>query len=140
MPPKVRSTGLDHVQLAMPVGGKVAARQFYGKFLGLTEVAKPEALLSRGGCWFEGANTNIHLAVLPEFTPASKAHHAFLVSDLEDMRRKLQSGGVHIVHDGTLKRVRRFYSNDPFGNRLEFIQGGDGFSQQASQSDRSTKE
>jgi hypothetical protein len=25
--------------------------------------------------------------------------------------------------------VRRFYADDPFGNRIEFIQQGDGFSQ-----------
>jgi len=43
---------IDHVQLAMPVGEEDRARGFYGELLGMTEIAKPEELAKRGGCWF----------------------------------------------------------------------------------------
>jgi len=33
--------GLDHVQLAIPIGGEDKARAFYQGVLGLTEVPKP---------------------------------------------------------------------------------------------------
>jgi catechol 2,3-dioxygenase-like lactoylglutathione lyase family enzyme len=69
--------------------------------------------------------------VQPEFIPARKAHPAFLIADLEAFRTKLASAGIPITPDNTLPNVRRFYAADPFGNRLEFIQDGDGFSQQS---------
>ena len=46
--------GMDHILLAMPADGEARARRFYGEMLGLTEVARPEPLTSRAGCWFEG--------------------------------------------------------------------------------------
>jgi hypothetical protein len=33
------------------------------------------------------------------------------------------------IPPGREDEARRFYAADPFGNRLEFIQDGDGFSQ-----------
>ena len=121
--------GLDHVQLAMPTGGEDEARGFYGGLLGLVEIEKPEPLASRGGCWFTGPSTIVHLGVQQGFAPARKAHPAFLVADLDGLRARLIDGGVPIVPDDALPGVRRFYAADPFGNRLEFIQNGDGFSQ-----------
>jgi len=53
--------GIDHVQLAIPVGGEQVAREFYVGVLGLTEVPKPAALSVRGGAWFEAGTTRCHL-------------------------------------------------------------------------------
>jgi catechol 2,3-dioxygenase-like lactoylglutathione lyase family enzyme len=121
--------GLDHVQLAMPAGREDQARAFYAGLLGLRELGKPAPLAARGGCWFEGPAIQIHLGVEADFTPARKAHPALRVADLEVCRRVLAAGGVQIVPDTTLPDVRRFYVADPFGNRLELIQDGDGFAQ-----------
>ena len=41
--------GLDHVQVAAPVGAEDDARRFYGGLLGLPELDKPAALQNRGG-------------------------------------------------------------------------------------------
>jgi catechol 2,3-dioxygenase-like lactoylglutathione lyase family enzyme len=117
--------GLDHVQIAIPPGGEVRAREFYGNLLELREVEKPEPLAIRGGCWFEGPGIQLHLGVQKAFVPALKAHPAFLVADLEGFRRKLEGAGIPTVPDATLPDVRRLYVADPFGNRLEFIQDGD---------------
>ena len=71
-------TGIDHIQIAMPPGQEAIARKFYGQLLGLDEVPKPAPLTQRGGCWFRGPNTKLHLGVEIEFKPARKAHPAFL--------------------------------------------------------------
>lgn len=120
-----RLTGIDHLQLAMPRDGETQARDFYGVLLGLNEVAKPEALATRGGCWFIGPNLHLHLGVADDFQPARKAHPAFRVSDLATLRERLRSSGVAIDADDSLPGVRRFYAADPFGNRIEFIEDAD---------------
>ena len=119
--------GLDHIQLAMPPGEETAARYFYGELLGLTEIAKPEPLAARGGCWFEGRRIQLHLGVQTDFVPARKAHPAFLVNDLTALRAKLEAAHVPISVDEALPTVQRFHTSDPFGNRLEFFQDGHGF-------------
>lgn len=122
--------GLDHIQLAMPAGQEPQARAFYGGVLGLVEVAKPAPLAARGGCWFAAPGAQIHLGVEAEFAPQRKAHPALLVRDLAACQRALEAAGVAVLPDDTLPDVRRCYASDPFGNRIEFIQDGDGFAQQ----------
>jgi catechol 2,3-dioxygenase-like lactoylglutathione lyase family enzyme len=122
--------GLDHVQLAIPRGVEDEARRFYGGLLGLTEVEKPAALAGRGGCWFAGRNTVLHLGVEEPFAPARKAHPALLVSDLDACRAALAAAGAAVVPEESVVAVHRFYTADPFGNRIELIQDGDGFGQQ----------
>jgi catechol 2,3-dioxygenase-like lactoylglutathione lyase family enzyme len=121
--------GIDHIQLAMPAGAEAEARRFYSELLGLTEIAKPATLAARGGCWFNGPGIQVHLGVEQEFAPARKAHPAFLVADLPACRQHLAQAGIATTPDQTVPGVRRFYAADPFGNRIEFIQDGDGFSQ-----------
>ncbi|MGB0387696.1 MAG: VOC family protein [Ardenticatenaceae bacterium] len=125
----MKLVGIDHVQLAMPAGAEEQARDFYGALLGLKEVDKPEPLASRGGCWFEAPGIIVHLGVQDGFVAARKAHPAFLASNLDELRNALKDAAVEVVVDRALEHVHRFYAMDPFGNRIEFIQDGDGFSQ-----------
>lgn len=127
----MRVVGLDHVQLAMPAGGEEEARRFYVGVLGMTEVAKPESLASRGGCWFECRGAVLHLGVEADFQPARKAHPALRVTDLEATWTELEAAGAPVVGDDSLPNVRRFYTADPFGNRIEILQDGDGFAQRS---------
>jgi catechol 2,3-dioxygenase-like lactoylglutathione lyase family enzyme len=122
---------LDHVQLAMPPGGEEKARRFYAGVLGMTEVAKPPSLASRGGCWFEALGTVVHLGIEQPFVAARKAHPAFVVADLGVCRAVLAAAGAAVVADDSLPNVRRCYTADPFGNRIELIQHGDGFSERS---------
>lgn len=112
---------LDHVQLAMPRGGENAARAFYRDVLGLREEAKPVELEGRGGCWFRSGPLRIHLGVDTAFRPARKAHPAFRCDDLAALAAALSAAGAPICRDGTFEGADRIYSEDPFGNRLEFI-------------------
>lgn len=113
---------LHHLQLAMPEGQEDRARAFYAGVLGLTEVAKPLALAGRGGVWFESGEVRVHLGVEMPFQPALKAHPAFTVQDIETLQDRLRGHGYVVWPDTAVPDVRRFYTNDPFGNRLEFLQ------------------
>jgi catechol 2,3-dioxygenase-like lactoylglutathione lyase family enzyme len=113
---------LDHVQLAMPAGGEPEAVAFYEGLLGLTNVPKPPHLAARGGCWFERGDLKVHLGVDAGFTPARKAHPAFIVRDLDGLVATLTEAGVTAKQDEPLEGYHRVYVDDPFGNRLELME------------------
>lgn len=115
-------TALHHVQLTMPKGAEPEARAFYADALGLTEVPKPAALQSRGGCWFESGSLRLHLGVEDDFRPATKAHPAFQVTDLSAACARLARAGVETLPDVDLPGIRRVFLRDPFGNRIELLE------------------
>ena len=116
-------TGLHHIQIAMPPGEETAGRAFYGDLLGLPEVPKPSELAPRGGLWFRNGSLELHLGVEREgFTPARRAHPAFIVNGLDELREKLDAAGYRIDEDVQLEGYRRFHVRDPFGNRLELVE------------------
>ena len=115
--------GIEHVQLAMPPGGEDAARGFYSGLLGLPERTKPPALAARGGCWFEAPGVKVHLGVDADFRAAQKAHPALLVDDLAGLQIALAAAGVEAVPDEPADGRERCYVSDPFGNRIELMQG-----------------
>lgn len=117
-------TGLDHVQLAMPVGAEDAGRAFYVGLLGLAELPKPPALATRGGFWVRAGAIDVHLGVEADFRAAKKAHPCFLVADLSVLRARLAEAGYPIKDDAEIPGRARFFSEDPFGNRLEFVAFG----------------
>ena len=114
-------TGLDHVQLAIPPGGEGRAREFYAALLGMAEVPKP-ATLSPSGCWFVGGAAMLHIGIDPDFRPAAKAHPAFLVDDLAALCIRLEAAGCPIREDKPVEGYVRFFTQDPFGNRIELME------------------
>src|ERR1700733_6932199 len=115
---------LDHVQIAAPRGCEAEARAFYGQLLGLKELEKPASLEKRGGVWFAIGDHQLHVGVDERFTPARKAHPAFRWADDGELRAvaaRLSAAGVRVGWDEQLPGVRRFFSSDPWGNRLEFL-------------------
>jgi catechol 2,3-dioxygenase-like lactoylglutathione lyase family enzyme len=113
---------IHHVQLACPAGSEGASRAFYVGVLGFAEVAKPPALAARGGCWFRRDGIELHLGVDRDFQPARKAHPGLLVRGLDDWAARLRAAGAPVAFDGEFPGMRRFYSQDPHGNRLEFLE------------------
>ena len=114
--------GIDHVQLAMPPGREVDAVAFYEGLLGLVHVAKPPALAVRGGCWFGTGSARVHLGVEADFRPARKAHPALVVADL---RSFVERSGIDLTWAHDIPDVVRGHVADPFGNRIELVDGGD---------------
>jgi catechol 2,3-dioxygenase-like lactoylglutathione lyase family enzyme len=117
----MRVLGLHHVQLAITAGGEPAARRFYGEVLGLTEIEKPASLADRGGVWFACGEQQIHCGVEAEVAP-SRRHPALLTDDLEATRRRLTAAGFSTNDDRQIPGFRRFYTIDPFRNRIEFLE------------------
>ena len=114
-------TGVDHVQLAMPVGAEDLARGFYSGMLGLREIAKPAVLALRGGVWFQCGALQLHLGADPEFQPARKAHPALVVEDFEEFTAALAEHGMTVTPEETVGGRLRAKLADPFGNRIELI-------------------
>ena len=119
------SYGLHHVQLALPPGGEDECRDFYVRVLGLTEVQKPANLATRGGLWVRADNLELHLGVEEAFTPARKAHPGIVVGDLDALAARLGGHDWTIEWDDNFPGMRRFYTHDNVGNRLEFLQPRD---------------
>jgi catechol 2,3-dioxygenase-like lactoylglutathione lyase family enzyme len=116
------SLALDHVQIAIPPGGEEQARAFFSGILGLAEIAKPAELSGFGGCWFELGDRQLHVGADSDFQAARKAHVAIRVSKLADFRARLVDAGCDIQDDAPLDGRARFFTSDPFGNRIEFIE------------------
>ncbi|MER7726486.1 VOC family protein [Streptomyces sp. NPDC096323] len=113
---------LDHVQLAAPAGSEEALRSYYVDVLGMTEIPKPPVLAARGGCWFRAGPVQLHLGVEADFRPARKAHPGLRVRNIEAYAARLTEHGAEVRWDGDLPGHRRFFSHDPVGNRLEFLE------------------
>lgn len=116
---------LVHVQLAAPRGCEAEARRFFGELLGLREVEKPEALRGRGGVWFGLDDAQqVHIGVENAFRGARKAHPAFEVdriAELEGVAGRLANAGSKVEWDEALPGYRRFFTADPWGNRIELL-------------------
>jgi len=116
--------GIDHVQLAAPPGCEAAARRFFGELLGLRELPKPAALAVRGGLWFECGAQQLHIGVEKDFHPAKKAHPALRLADeasITALRARLDAASVATRVDEEIADAVRFFADDPWGNRLEFV-------------------
>jgi catechol 2,3-dioxygenase-like lactoylglutathione lyase family enzyme len=115
--------GLDHVQLAGPPGCEPEARRFYGELLGLHEIDKPEPMRASGGVWFRAGEQELHIGIEEPFAAARKAHPGLRVApgDLDAIAQRLEAAGAPVDWDDRYPGVRRFYTADPFGNRLELL-------------------
>ena len=114
---------LDHVQIAAPRGCEGEARRFFGELLGLPELEKPEPLRERGGAWFSLGDRQLHVGVEDPFAPSRKAHPAFRLdaAALDALATRLVEAGAPVQWDDSLPGFRRFYTADPWGNRIELL-------------------
>lgn len=108
----------------MPAGREAAARAFYGTALGLREIRKPAPLAARGGVWYAVGDQELHLGVAEDFSPAKKAHPAFRAPDVAAVAERLREAGFAVRWDSALPDRPRFFTDDPFGNRVEILQAG----------------
>jgi catechol 2,3-dioxygenase-like lactoylglutathione lyase family enzyme len=128
---------IHHVQISCPAGSEERLRAFYIGVLGLSEKPKPTPLAARGGCWFYGpqsaapggiGGSELHLGVEEDFRPARKAHPGLLwpsLEALEELAGRLTEAGYPVTWSDELTLLepplRRFHTEDPHGNRLEFL-------------------
>lgn len=116
-------TGLDHLLIPAPKDSEAQARKFYGGFLGLFEMEKPLPLQGRGGVWFALPDgRQVHIGIETPFQPQKKAHPCFRTQDLDGVMDHFSKHGVSFTLDTSLQ-VSRIFTEDPWGNRLEIVQG-----------------
>ncbi|MDX6327722.1 MAG: hypothetical protein QOI83_105 [Streptomycetaceae bacterium] len=113
---------LDHIQLAAPPGSEPLLRSYYVEILGMTELRKPPVLAAHGGCWFASGAAQLHIGIEDDFRPAKKAHPGIRVDNIHPFAKRLTERGAKVVWDYDLPGHERFFSEDPVGNRLEFLQ------------------
>jgi catechol 2,3-dioxygenase-like lactoylglutathione lyase family enzyme len=113
---------IDHVQVAIPVASEDRARAFYSGILGFTEIDKPPQMAERKSIWFVAGAVNLHLGIEPEFTPAKRAHPAFVVEGLDKILAACEDADIATRPDTSFNGFRRVHVFDPFGNRLELME------------------
>jgi len=116
------AAGLDHVLVAAPEGGAGDARRFYGQVIGLPEIPKPEGI-ERAGAWFALGDGQLHVLEYEDFAAATRAHPALRVDpgQLDAIAGRLVESGSEVRWDDRLGDRRRFYTDDPWGNRVEIL-------------------
>jgi len=98
-------------------------RAFYAGVLGWSEQPKPPLLAARGGCWFAvPGGGELHVGVEADFRAARKAHPAFVV-DIDAVSSAVARAGapVNWADPAEIPGRRRFHTDDPVGNRIEFL-------------------
>ena len=116
--------GIDHVQVAAPVGCEEEARDFYGNTIGMEEIPKPEELKNEVDV---GLNAEIKKSILVSSGTLHqlKEPSSFYVNEINEFKQTLIEQGVKVIDDYARPDVIRFYVSDPFGNRIEFMQNKD---------------
>lgn len=115
--------GIHHAQITIPKGEESAARDFYCGVLKLPETPKPEALQHRGGIWLSVGDRQVHIGTEDGVNrPATKAHVAYQVTDLNYWRLHLEEHGLSLIESVPIPGYNRFEFRDPFGNRVEMIE------------------
>lgn len=121
LPDDVRILGIDHVQIAVPVGVEQACRDFYLGALGFEEIARPVVAAGRSILWVRAGSQQVHFRPDPDFSPARFAHPGFTVAGIDALAARLTAAGHDVTREQSIS-AGRFHVRDPFGNRLEFIE------------------
>jgi catechol 2,3-dioxygenase-like lactoylglutathione lyase family enzyme len=112
--------GVHHIALTIPPGAQAEVRSFYGELLGMTEVDPPDP--GAGGCHFRAGDLEFDFDVEVGTRTPRRAHPGALVADIDALAARLTAAGISVEWDHKFPGYRRFYTHDPLGNRLEFLQ------------------
>lgn len=112
---------IEHV--AIIVTDLERARDFYGRVLGLIEVARPESF-DFPGTWYQIGTTCLHLLGKPTRDTECSRHFCIRVPDLRsaEAHLKLMSWPFQWQAKHKIIGIDRFFLHDPDGNRIE-VQG-----------------
>jgi catechol 2,3-dioxygenase-like lactoylglutathione lyase family enzyme len=112
---------VDHVQVTVSRDDLPAAKRFYGEVLGLEPAPRPGDPAE--GAWYQIGPVQLHLALEDRAAPEanrSRRHVCYRVRDLAVAEERLRTAGVGILPDRRpIPGVRRFFVEDPGGNRIE---------------------
>lgn len=113
--------GVYHITLSIPPGAEPQVRAFYGDILGMTEISEPDAA-EHSGCHFRFGDLEFDFDVEFGTRVPRLAHPGTLVADIDAVAARLAERGITVEWDDKFPGYRRFYTKDPLGNRLQFLQ------------------
>jgi catechol 2,3-dioxygenase-like lactoylglutathione lyase family enzyme len=115
---------LQHASLPVPTGTHAKIREFYSGVLGLQEKPIPPSVAPMGVLWFGAGDNEMELHLIPDdgylANPKEGRHICLEVADVEQYRGILKEAGYEIIEAAPILHRPRFFTHDPFGNRLEF--------------------
>ena len=115
--------GLDHSFLTIQDGGEdTAALLRRGARARRDSAARgPPA---PGGVWFQAGGQELHLGTDDAHLSPKRPHPGFRVGssvELDEAAERLTSNRYDVEWDEAIEGRRRFYTRDPFGNRIELL-------------------
>ena len=114
----IRFTHIDHCSVIVTNVEK--SRDFYGRVLGLREIAAPREF-DFVAVWYDLGGTYLHLLVKPQPDSISPRHFCLHTPDIIGARAYF--AGLDIPTEETVKiaAADRFFVRDPDGNRIEIL-------------------
>src|SRR5262245_11289281 len=109
---------IDHVSIV--ISEVERSRRFYGRLLGLKEIAKPKTF-DFVVLWFDLGNQQLHLLLQHGADARSPRHFALRVRDTAAARRYFRELDIPVEETTTIPGADRFFIHDPDGNRIEII-------------------
>ena len=115
----IRFTHIDHCSII--VTNVARSRDFYGRVLGLKEIAAPKEF-DFVAIWYDLGGTFIHLLQKPLADAISPRHFCLQTPDAKAARVYFANLGVPIDETVKIAAADRFFVRDPDGNRIEVLQ------------------
>ncbi len=115
----IRFTHIDHCSII--VTNVARSRDFYGRVLGLKEIAAPKEF-DFVAIWYDLGGTYIHLLQKPLADAISPRHFCLHTPDARAARAYFAGLGVPIDETVKIAAADRFFVRDPDGNRIEVLQ------------------
>jgi catechol 2,3-dioxygenase-like lactoylglutathione lyase family enzyme len=115
---------LQHVTITFTPGQEQRLRAFYLDVIGFREKPVPRIIKPLGWIWFHTGDERVelHCVPSPERVPEDSIHHFCLqIDELEGCRTRLQHAGYRIEEARPLPFRSRFFTRDPFNNRIEIV-------------------
>jgi hypothetical protein len=110
---------IDHVNLGVLPGTKEQTSGWLVDVLGCKRLSPPAEFVALGACWLETADgVQVHLTDDPDHRPASIAHVAVVVDDIEELASELASRATE-VRRVDREDLTQLFCRDPAGNRWE---------------------
>ncbi len=119
--------GLHHISVPRPPGEEAHRRaiDLYAGVLGLEHIPPPRTFERKiEVTWFRCGDNEVHIyAMAPgEQAPHSRAHFCLVVADQQATRDHVERSGCRCDDALPIPNRPRFYTWDPFGNRIEITQ------------------
>ena len=114
----IRFTHIDHCSII--VTNVARSRDFYGRVLGLKEIAAPKEF-DFVAIWYDLGGTYVHLLQKPQADAISPRHFCLHTPDATAARAYFASLGVPIDETVKIVAADRFFVRDPDGNRIEVL-------------------